>query len=123
LAVYVAYSLAIQAILVSVGLGMSASAALERPDNILCSFAFHQTANVPVRDDERQKPSSAPQCPFCFVAAQSAGHVATAGEAPTFPAYAGLSIAAISEPIGDGAFVSLFRHVHGEPRAPPAFSV
>jgi hypothetical protein len=123
LAVYVAYSLAIQAILVSVGLGMSASAAPERTDNILCSFAFHQTVNVPARDDERQKPGSAPQCPFCFVAAQNAGHIATAGEAPVFPAYAGLSIAAISEPIGDGAFVSLFRHKHGEPRAPPAFSV
>jgi len=108
--------------LASVGLGMSTSAAPER-DDILCSFAFNQTANVPVRDDNRQRRSPAPQCPFCFVAAQSAGHIATAGEAPAFPAYAGLSIAAISDPIDDGAFVSPFRHRYGEPRAPPAFSV
>ena len=122
MALCVAYSLAIQAVVASVGLGMSASAAPER-DDILCSFAFNQTADVPVRDDDRQRPSPAPQCPFCFVAAQSAGHIATAGEAPAFPVYAGLSIAAISDPIGDGAVVSEFRHRHGEPRAPPAFSV
>ena len=121
-AVYVAYSLAIQAVVASVGLGMSANAAPER-DDILCSFAFNQTANVPVRDDDRQRPGPAPQCPFCFVAAQSAGHIATAGEVPAYLVYAGLSIAAISDPIGDGAFVSPFRHRHGEPRAPPAFSV
>ena len=125
LAVYVAYSLAIQAMVASVGLGMSASAAPDWAGFVLCSFslASNQTANVPARDTDRQKPSPAPQCPFCFVAAQSAGHIATAGEAPAFPAYAGLSIAAISDPIGDGAFVSEFRHRHGEPRAPPAFSV
>jgi hypothetical protein len=123
LAVYVAYSLAIQAIVASVGLGMSAGVAPERADYIVCRFAFNQTANSPVRDDNRQKPSPAPQCPFCFVAAQSVGHVATAGEASAFPAYAGLSIAAISDPIGDGAFVSQFRHKHGEARAPPTFSV
>jgi hypothetical protein len=56
LAVYVAYALAIQAMMASVGLGMSAGAAAERTDNVLCSFAFNQTANVPVRDGDRQKP-------------------------------------------------------------------
>jgi hypothetical protein len=123
LAVYVAYALAIQAMMASVGLGMSARAAPERADDILCSSAFNQTANVPVRDRDRQKPSPAPQCPFCFVAAQSAGHVPNVGKAPAFPAYAGLLIAALSDLIGDGTFVSQFRHRHGEPRAPPAFSV
>jgi hypothetical protein len=121
LAVYVAYALAIQTMMASVGLGMSASAAAERTDNILCSFAFNQTGNVPVRDDDRQK--SAPQCPFCFVAAQSANHLATVGEVSAFPAYDGLSIATISDPIGDGAFVPKVRYRHGEPRAPPVFSV
>src|SRR5437868_5288501 len=85
LAVYVAYSLAIQAIMASVGLGMSADATADRTDLVLCSFAFNQTANAPVRDDNRQKPSPAPQCPFCFIAAQSAGHIATTGDAPAFP--------------------------------------
>ena len=121
LAVSVAYSLAIQAVMASVGLGMSAGAT---PDGfVLCSFASHLTANEPVRDDGRQKPTPAPQCPFCFVAAQSAGHIATTGEAPAFPVYAGLLSSAISDPIGTGAFVFQLHHSHGEPRAPPTFSV
>jgi hypothetical protein len=123
LAVYVAYALAIQAMMASVGLGMSASAAAERTDNVLCSFAFNQTANVPVRDGDRQKPGPAPQCPFCFIAAQSARDIAALGAAPAFPAYAGLLIAPISDPSGDGVFVLQFRHRHGEARAPPALSV
>jgi hypothetical protein len=121
LAVFVAYSLAIQAAMASVGLGMSAGGV---PDGfVLCSFASHQTANGPARDDSRQKPSPAPRCPFCFVAAQSAGHIATIGEAPAFLAYAGLLRAAILDPIGTGAFVFQLHHRHGEPRAPPVFSV
>ena len=121
LTVFVPYSLAIQAMMASVGLGMSAGAS---PDGfVLCSFASHQTANEPVRDDGRQKPTPAPQCPFCFVAAQSAGHIATVGEAPAFPAYAGLLTAAILDRIGGGAFVFQLHHRHGEPRAPPTFSV
>jgi peptidoglycan/LPS O-acetylase OafA/YrhL len=123
LAVYVAYALAIQAMMASVGLAMSASSAADRTDNILCSFAFNQTANAPVRDEDRQKPNPATQCPFCFVAAQSADNVATAGKASAFPAYVGLPTAAISDLSDDGTFVSQFRHRHGEPRAPPAFSV
>jgi hypothetical protein len=105
----------------SVGLGMSAGAS---PDGfVLCSFASHQTANEPARDDGRQKPTPAPQCPFCFVAAQSAGHVAAIGEAPAFPAYAGLLGAVFLDSIGTGTFVFQLRHTNGEPRAPPTFSV
>ncbi len=122
-AVFVAYSLAIQAMVASVGLGMSAGAELDRGGFVVCRPAPHQTINMPSRDRDRQKPNPEPQCPFCFIAAQSAGHVAIAGEGLAFPAYFGLLIAAISDPIGDGAFVSQFRHRHGEPRAPPAFSV
>ncbi len=118
LAVYVAYSLAIQAMMASVGLGMSVGAAPDQTGFVLCSFALHQTAPVP---GDRHTPT--PQCPFCFVAAQSAGHVATAGQAPAVPAYAGSMIAALSCPIGDRTFVPRFRHSHGEPRAPPDVSV
>jgi hypothetical protein len=106
----------------SVGFGMSAAAV---PDQgfVLCGFASNQAPNIPAQNGDRQKPSPAPQCPFCFVAAQSAGHVATVGEAPAFPAYAGLLSSAILDTIGDGTFVFQFRHSHGKPRAPPAFSV
>jgi hypothetical protein len=123
LAVCVAYSLAIQGLMASVGFGMLAGVASDQAGIVLCSLASDEIANAPARDSDRQKPSPTPQCPFCFVAAQSAGYVATTGEVPTFPAYAGLLIAAISDPIGDGTFVTQFRHRHGEPRAPPAFSV
>jgi hypothetical protein len=120
-AVFLAYSLAIQAMMTSVGLGMSAGAS---PDGfVLCSIASHQTANDPARDGDRQKPTPGPQCPFCLVAAQSADHIATMGEAPAFPAYAGLLSTAILDPIGTGVFVFQLRRSHGEPRAPPAFSV
>jgi hypothetical protein len=119
LAVCIAYSLAIQAMMASVGLGMSVAATPDQIGFVLCSFASHQTTPAP---DDRPTPIPVPQCPFCFVAAQSAGHVATAAEAPAFPAYAGLPIAVVSDPIGDGTFVPQFRHRHGEPRAPPAVS-
>jgi hypothetical protein len=122
LAVFVAYSLAIQAMMASVGLGMSAGAEPDRGGVILCSLVSNQTVNMPAGDGDRQKPNPEPQCPFCFIAAQSA-YVAIAGEGLAFPAYFGLPTAAISDSIGDGAFVSQFRHRHGEPRAPPAFSV
>jgi hypothetical protein len=46
------------------------------------------------------------------------------GEAPAFPAYAGMQIAdKFSVHIGDKALVSQFRRKVGEPRAPPTFSV
>jgi len=116
------YSVAIQAMMASVGLGVSAGAAPDQPGFVLCGFSSSQTMGAPTHGDEH-KPGRVPQCPFCFVAAQSAGHVATAGEAPAFPAYAGLLIAAILQPLSSGKFVPQFRHRYGDPRAPPAFSV
>jgi hypothetical protein len=118
LALAVAYSLAIQAMMASVGLGMSTGAAPDQLGFVLCSYASHQSAPAP---GDRQSP--APPCPFCFVAAQTAGHVATADEVPAFPAYAGLLIATLSQPLGDATFVPQFRHRQGEPRAPPSISV
>ena len=123
MAVCVSYLLAIQALMASVGLGMSAGVAPGQAGFVLCGLTANETVNAPARDHDRQKPNPASQCPFCFVAAQSEGHVATTGEDPTFPTYAGLLIAAIPNPIGDGAVIPQFRHGHGEPRAPPAFSV
>jgi hypothetical protein len=122
LAVYIAYSLAIQAMMASVGFGMSADASPDRVGFVLCSFAFHQTPDEPTRDGGR-RPSPAPQCPFCFVVAQSAGHIATMGEAPAFPTYAGLLSVAVLNPVAAVAFIFQLHHSHGEARAPPTFSV
>jgi hypothetical protein len=124
LAVYVAYALAIQATMASVGFGMSLGAPPDRAGFILCSFfASGQTSNAPAQDGGRQKPGPAPQCPFCFVAAQSTGHIVAVGEVSAFPACAGLLSTAILDPIDAGTFVFQLHHRHGEPRAPPAFSV
>jgi hypothetical protein len=117
LAVYVAYSLAVQGLMASVGLGMAAGAAPGPEDFVLCGAASHQ--GEPARDPQ----APAPHCPFCFVAAQSAGLVATAGVTPAFPAYASLSIGAVSPRRGDGTSLLQVRYTHGEPRAPPGVSV
>jgi len=118
LAVYIAYSLAIQAMMASVGLGMSMSAVPYQVGFVLCSLGSQQTAPVP----GSRAPAPAPQCPFCLVAAQSAGHFATTGEPPLLAAYVGAQIAAISHPIDDRTIVLQLRHTHGEARAPPTFS-
>jgi hypothetical protein len=120
LALCVAYSLVIQAMMASLGLGMSAGAAPDLVGFVLCSFAFHWTTPAP---GDGQTPTPAPPCPFCFVAAQTANHVAAGSKTQTLPDYANVLIAAMSRPLGDGTFVPQFHHSHGEPRAPPAFSV
>ena len=101
---------------------MSAAAASGHADDI-CNFAAGLNARA-MGDGGGQKPAPQPQCPFCFVAAQSDGNVATTGDAPAFPAYAGVPMAdALSGHIGDGKFVPQFRRTAGDPRAPPPLSV
>jgi hypothetical protein len=125
IAMSVAYAFTIQGLMASVGLGMSAGAARTGyADFVICSFAPGQNAHAPAREGDHQKPAPQPQCPFCFVAAQSSGQVAAVGEAPVLPAYAGLRIVdALTGHIGDSKFVPLFRRTVGDPRAPPTSSV
>ncbi len=118
LALWIAYSLAIQALMASVGLGMSALAAPGPDVTVICG---HASAGTPASD--RQNPDSTPFCPFCFVAAQSAGYIPLVAAAPTFPLYAGEPIAPVADRISDVEFVPQFRRMAGTPRAPPAFSV
>jgi len=103
----------------SVGLGMSALAAFGPDGSAICSFA---SRHAPTPTDDRPKPHPAPQCPFCFVAGQSAGHIALLGPAQAPPAYAGLLIGAVADPI-DETFVPPIHRTVGDPRAPPVFSV
>jgi cobalamin synthase len=121
LAVCIAYALAIQALMASVGLGMSAFAPAGRTGLVICSWAAPTPAPTP--DSDRQKRGPAPQCPFCFIAAQSACHIALAGEATALPAYAALLVGSIFDSIGDATFVPRLRRTTGDPRAPPALSV
>jgi hypothetical protein len=121
LAVCIAYTLAIQALIASVGLGMSAFTAPGRTGFVICGLATPAQTATP--DSDRQKRDPTPQCPFCFIAAQSAGHIALVGKAATLPAYAVLSVAAILDPVGDAIFVPRLRRTRGDPRGPPALSV
>jgi hypothetical protein len=109
-----AYALAFQALTASIGLGMSAFAA--PAGLVICSHA-------PVADHERQKPGSAPECPFCYAAAQCANHMAFMGGTQTSPAYTAVLAPRIVDPTGSSSFVPQFRRLDGNPRAPPAFSV
>lgn len=116
LAVCLAYALAVQSVVASVGTGMSAFAG---PGPVICGAS---ATPAPGKSGDRQTPNPAPSCPFCFVAAQTAGHVALTGAAPPVPAYAGLVFAAEPNPVGRGIFVPVFRRTTGDPRAPPIFS-
>jgi hypothetical protein len=105
----------------SVGLGMSAFAAPGRTGFVICGLATPTQTSTP--DSDRQKRDPVPQCPFCFIAAQSAGHIALAGNATVLPAYAAPSVATILDSVGDAIFVPQLRRTSGDPRGPPAFSV
>lgn len=123
LAVCLAYALAIQAVMASVGTGMSAFAASGQGGFVICG---QSPPPVPGPGGDRRGdhgPNSVPPCPFCFVAAQTAGLIALTGAVPAPPAYAGLAIAVVPDPVGPGAIVPRFRRVAGDPRAPPAVSV
>lgn len=108
----------------SVGLGMSAYAAPSQDGPVFCSVAADLTGHAPAKNGDPQNHAPRPQCPFCFVAAQTAGHVATAGEPPAFPAYQGIRVTGtLSDRRGDKVVLRQPRRTVGDPRAPPAFSV
>jgi hypothetical protein len=122
LALCISYALAIQAVLASVGLGMSVVA----PDPLGFSICSH----VSGVDDQSQAAGrhgqdrkSAPECPFCYVAAQSIGHFATATGALSLSAHPGLLVSIISSQIIADIVLPEFRGTDGEARAPPQFSV
>lgn len=119
LALWIAYSLAIQALMASVGIGMSAFAASDADGFDICGRA---SAGAPQSGDH-QNPNPSPSCPFCFVAVQSAGHIALAGVTPAFPVYTGLLLAPVSDRTVNRTFIPQFRRTLGDPRAPPAISV
>ncbi len=120
LAIVVSYTLALQALMASVGLGMSAAAASGNDSFVLCVHAPDSRTTLPA---DHKIPNPAPQCPFCFVAAQSSCGVAAGGGAPLLPAYAGLPIAGRLADDGGNTFIPQFRRMVGDPRGPPAVSI
>jgi hypothetical protein len=116
LSICVAYTLAIQALMVSVGVGMSAAAEADGTALVICNHA-------PASPDDPQKPNSAPQCAFCFIAAQTSNNVLVAGDAPALPPYATLPITTMPDRHGERVFIPQLRRTAGDPRGPPRFSV
>lgn len=119
LTVCLACLLAVQALIASVGLGMSAASPFGQPAFDICSAAAADGANAPARDDNDK-----PQCPFCFVAAQSAGHLATAAHVKAYPAFAVREVAAPAyADTSRDAVPGRLHRTTGDPRGPPSYSV
>jgi hypothetical protein len=88
--------LAFQAMVASVGLGMSTSSPLGQPVFDTCGASATNDLDASTHDNGTD-PSGRPlRCPFCFVAAQCAAYPTIAGEVKAFPAFAGRGVAAAS---------------------------
>jgi hypothetical protein len=112
-ALCVAYALALQTLMVSVGLGMSALAATGQNGFVICASAVgHETAPT-------GNPQKRPQCPFCFVSAQNTGHAALPSGVPATPAYVGAPVATVEDHVAAQLFKPQVRRCAGGPRAPP----
>jgi hypothetical protein len=116
--------LAIQALVASVGLGMSAASPFGHPVFDICSAAGTESVAAPAGDNDRNQPRRQPQCPFCFIAAQSASHPAMVPHAKAFPPFAVRDVAAppFCDPSHHVVPGRLYRPT-GDARGPPSFSV
>jgi hypothetical protein len=120
LAIALGYALAVQALMTCIGMGMSEFAVPAQSGLVICG---HISADLPPRDSDGQKRNSAPQCPFCFVAAYSAGNLALSGETPILPVYAGLPSALAAQHFSEPLLIGQRHRTVGFPRAPPSFSI
>jgi hypothetical protein len=114
--------LALQAMIASVGLGMSAASSFGQPDFQICSAMTAPSLDAR-RGNDTDHRGHRPLCPFCFVA-QCADHPAAIGDAKSFPAFAGQGIDAPHYAgAEDRAFAYRLHRTTGGPRGPPPFSV
>lgn len=121
LALYLSYALAIQAVLGSVGLGMSAG--FGSTEFSICNHVLGGDERSPATGGDGQNQNSVPACPFCFLAAQWTATAATTADAPVLPAYPRWFIVAIPSWIDAAAHLPEDRHSSSEARAPPQFSI
>lgn len=109
----------IQALMMSVGLGMAAGASGPGDGFIICS-ASSANLKASATNDDRKKPFQHPHCPFCYVAAQSAGQVATVGDVPIFLTDISFGLdAGVYSHFIDRIVIPPLRCQVGSPRAPP----
>jgi hypothetical protein len=89
----------------------------------ICSHAYSVDKQSPATGGHDHDRNSVPECPFCFVAAQSTGNIATVNDVSALPDDADLFVSAVSSEIGDNAVIPEFHRTGGEARAPPQFSL
>jgi len=123
LAVGLAYLLATEALIASVGMGMSGVAAPGQLEFAICSSVAAYSHVAPPDGSDRNKSGHQSQCPFCFLAGQSAVHLATIGDGIASPAYAELRVTALRYRTFSGLPAPIFYRTTGDPRGPPQFSV
>ena len=118
----VAYALAMQALLASVGFGMSAMVVSGQDGTVLCLHAPDSPSTT--SHDNDKTPHPRPQCLFCFISAQSSCPTAAATSVPILPAYAGQPLAGqLAGDPGGHTYIPQFQRTLGDPRAPPRFSI
>jgi hypothetical protein len=124
MAMLLVYALALQGLIAGIGLGMSAASAADHIDLVLCSPLTDAVIAALPSGGGQDKNDHRPQCPFCFVAAQSAGFVTTPGDAAVVPVGAVRNVSRLRYGIAGRRIVaSSLRRSNGNPRAPPRFSV
>lgn len=124
LALTLAYALAFQALVSSVGIGMSGGSTSGPAGFILCHDQHDDSAAPPTRPADRQQPSPGQNCPFCLMAAQNSATPGAMPDLATAPVY----VASLIARMPDNRFVAqslppVSRHSPAIPRAPPSISV
>lgn len=123
LAVGLVYLLASEALIASIGMGMSAVAAPGQPEFAICSSVAGHSQVAPPDSSNRNKSGHQSQCPFCFLAAQSAVHLATISSGFACPAYAELQVTGLRYRTYNRLPAPTFYRTTGDPRGPPHFFV
>jgi len=123
LAVSLAYLLATEALIASIGMGMSAVAVPGQPEFALCISVADHSQVAPWDSNDRSKSGHQSQCPFCFLAAQSAVHLATLDGGFASPAYAEPQVTGPHYLTYSGLPAPTLYRTTGDPRGPPQFSV
>jgi hypothetical protein len=122
LAAGVACLLAFQALIASVGLGMSAASAFGQPKFEICGATAAHSLDAPEHNDT-DPAGHRPQCPYCFVAAQCASQPAMVADVKA-PAFAVRDVAASPYAgVNHRAVHGRLHRTTGDPRGPPSFPV
>lgn len=116
-----AFLLFVQAVVASIGFGMEAARGGE--GFAICS-AISAGPKASPSNEGKQPSQHSPHCPFCYVAAQSAGQIATLGRAQAQLAYVVFDSGdAIYGRFIDRIFSLPLRRRANDPRGPPNISV